>query len=801
MPFFSRGKSPQQRSGGGSSRRGGSGGGSGVPPSPPRPPPASQPPTASTSASPTSPASAGSEADVSRGLQRLRVDLLQPLEEALGHDPNEEMIPWVDTLLEEAFAQVSQLQHEAEACIESGRYDLMEQIVQSSTDFEDMKLRAESWKTAAAHSAARSPSAPQVQSAPSAQQSGQSFGSSPGRSHGQPAAQQSGQSLGSPLGRTPGQPATQPQSQNSFGSQGFSFEQQPQSLQQLRTTSSVANSPTGSQSGFPPQSPVAQQPGAFASFPEPPQQPASQMAGRPQQSPGGQQKSPKIKSQKSSGGKKQPSSDQVVAGQQLRNAFNQRTTDPQSLPLALQEARLVRLEEVDPELMLQAEKTYLTMQEQPAALRELQSATSAVLAEQSRHAGGQSNDDSHDLDRCLAQLRSALSRAEAVGVAPRELHNSEKVWREVTEFQAQRHSDHAADQLGILAQQEQQEREEEERLARAQHEMVIQRQTELLQRAVSEGGDEDKINYAIQQARAVGVPENVIKKAEEQAESARGKKTQAAQQLQNAIQHGVHHEEVQKAIAMAEAAGVDKASCEMARKVAKHRCQAHDHMVCALVSKDPKELREAHALVQASEGPQGHLHHLQRAIDQAEATRGVASSPPQSLSQPYSAGPDQESQLLHRLRSARQAESYQHRRELEEQWQRELEQRRRLHSSAGVSQSQTSQQHAPPPHSMQSLASRHAEEVNRQQRWQEWQSREREIAQEEAQFHQAFQSAKAHAEQTRHLLSSVSSFQPVQSVNNPFANGHDAAQIARYEHKHFWRPGGPVVPVPDIRHF
>lgn len=520
------------------------------------------------------------------------------------------------------------------------------------------------------------------------------------------------------------------------------------------------------------------------------------MAGSPRQSPGGQQKSSKKKSQKSSGGKKQPSSDQVEASQQLRSVLNQTTPDPEFLSLALQEARSVRLEEVDPDLMQQAGKTSAEMKERPAAQRELQSATSAVLAEQSKHVG-----DSHDLDRCLARLRSALGRAKDVGVAPRELQNAENVWQEVTESHEQRHTDHAADQLGALAQEEQQEREEEERFARAQHEMVIQRQTELLQKAISEGGDEDKINYAIQQARAVGVTENVIEQAEKQVESARGKKAQAEERLQNAIKHGVHHEEVQKAMAMAEAAGVDQASCEMARKVAQQRGQAHDHMVCALASKDPKELRAAHALAQASGGPQGNLQHLQHAIDQMQTTQRTAYSLPQSMSQAYNAGPDQEAQLLQRLRSARKTDFDHSRRDLEEQWLRELEQQRRLHSSASISQSQMRQQYVPPPHSSQSLASRHAEDVSRQQRWQERQTREREIAQGEAEFHEAFQDTRTHAEQTRHFASSVTPFQQVQPVNNPFATGHDAARMARYEDNNFWRPLGPVDPFPHTVHF
>lgn len=783
MPFFSRGKSSPPKSSGGSSRRRSSGD---APPTPPR---SSQPASASPSAAPTSPGSAGSEAseaDVSRGLQRLRVDLLQPLEEALGHTPNEDMIPWVDTLLEEAFAQVSQLQHQNEACIETGRFDLMEQIFQSSTDFEDMKTRAESWKTAAAHSVGMSPSASQAQSAQGTQHSGQSLGPSPGRTLGQPAPQpQSQNSLSSQ--------ATQPQSQNSFGSQGgFPSQQQPQSSQQLSTTSS-----------FPPQSSFDQQLGSSATWPQPPpQQSSAQTAQNPQQPPAGQQKvSKKKSSQKSSAGKNQPSSDQLMAGQQLRDVLNQTTTDPEFLSLALEEAKAVRLENVEPDLVKQAEKTLLQMRDRAPALRELQSATSATLAEQRRHIGEQTGRASPELERCLTQLRSALSQAKAVGVANEELHKSETVLQDATELHEQSHADHAAEQLAALARQEQAEREEEERFARAQHEMAVQRQTELLQKTIREGGHEDKINYAIQQARAMGVPESVIREAEEQVESATDKKALAAQRLQNALQHGVHYEEVQKAVAMAEAAGVDKASIEMARKVAQHRCQAHDHTVCALVSKDPKELREAHALVQASGAPQGHLQHLQRAMDRAGTTQGVASSLRQPPSQAYSAGQDQESQFVQHLRNARQAESAQDRRDLEEQWLRELEQRRRFQSGTSVNQSQVGQQYAVPPHSAQSLASRHAEEVSRQQRWQEWQSREREIAQEEAHFHDAFQGAKAHAEQTRHLLSSVTSFQQVQPVNNPFAIGHDVTRLARYEDKNFWRSAGPVAPVPDIRHF
>lgn len=95
----------------------------------------------------TSTAASGS---VVRGLIRLRVDILQPLQEALDNEPSEDMIPWIDTLTEEAQTQVVQLQQHAETCMENGRFDLMEQIFTYASEFEEVRTRADRWKTAAA---------------------------------------------------------------------------------------------------------------------------------------------------------------------------------------------------------------------------------------------------------------------------------------------------------------------------------------------------------------------------------------------------------------------------------------------------------------------------------------------------------------------------------------------------------------------------------------------------------------------------------------------------------------------------
>lgn len=80
-------------------------------------------------------------------LQRLRDDQFQPVCEMLENVPSEEMHGMAELFLDEAGAAVAELQGHAEACIAQDRFDLLEQIVNAASEYEDLRGRADRWST------------------------------------------------------------------------------------------------------------------------------------------------------------------------------------------------------------------------------------------------------------------------------------------------------------------------------------------------------------------------------------------------------------------------------------------------------------------------------------------------------------------------------------------------------------------------------------------------------------------------------------------------------------------------------
>eukprot|EP00439_Symbiodinium_sp_Y106_P075233 s492_g14.t2 len=106
-------------------------------------------------AAPTPAAARDEIREVTRNLQHLQADLMKPLQEALDNEPSEDMVPWVDTLLSEVETQVQQLQEQAQICMEHDHFDIAERIVNCASDFEEMRVRAASWKEEASQRASR----------------------------------------------------------------------------------------------------------------------------------------------------------------------------------------------------------------------------------------------------------------------------------------------------------------------------------------------------------------------------------------------------------------------------------------------------------------------------------------------------------------------------------------------------------------------------------------------------------------------------------------------------------------------
>ncbi|CAJ1368692.1 unnamed protein product [Effrenium voratum] len=100
---------------------------------------------------------------VTRGMQHLQADLIAPLNDVLNNEPSEDMVPWLDTLVGEAQMQVEQLQQQADICMTRERFDVMQQIVECASDFEELRLRATTWKEEAERRGSASMASPGVQ--------------------------------------------------------------------------------------------------------------------------------------------------------------------------------------------------------------------------------------------------------------------------------------------------------------------------------------------------------------------------------------------------------------------------------------------------------------------------------------------------------------------------------------------------------------------------------------------------------------------------------------------------------------
>lgn len=77
---------------------------------------------------------------------QIQEDLLQPVREVLGNDASAEMVAMADMFLNEAQCGVELLQSQVEGCIACDRFDLLEQIANVASTYEDMRMRIDEWR-------------------------------------------------------------------------------------------------------------------------------------------------------------------------------------------------------------------------------------------------------------------------------------------------------------------------------------------------------------------------------------------------------------------------------------------------------------------------------------------------------------------------------------------------------------------------------------------------------------------------------------------------------------------------------
>ncbi|CAK9061281.1 unnamed protein product [Durusdinium trenchii] len=112
--------------------------------------------SSSGAAKPTASPPGGDEVrQINRELQRLD-DVIRPLEDILENPPSSETAELVDIYLSEAQKKVEELQLHADFCVEQGHFDVFQRIADCKSNFDELSVRANSWKEAASHQEARS---------------------------------------------------------------------------------------------------------------------------------------------------------------------------------------------------------------------------------------------------------------------------------------------------------------------------------------------------------------------------------------------------------------------------------------------------------------------------------------------------------------------------------------------------------------------------------------------------------------------------------------------------------------------
>eukprot|EP00913_Durusdinium_trenchii_P034097 g31915.t1 len=107
--------------------------------------------SSSGAAKPTASPPGGDEVrQINRELQRLD-DVIRPLEDILENPPSSETAELVDIYLSEAQKKVEELQLHADFCVEQGHFDVFQRIADCKSNFDELSVRANSWKEAASH--------------------------------------------------------------------------------------------------------------------------------------------------------------------------------------------------------------------------------------------------------------------------------------------------------------------------------------------------------------------------------------------------------------------------------------------------------------------------------------------------------------------------------------------------------------------------------------------------------------------------------------------------------------------------
>eukprot|EP00931_Biecheleriopsis_adriatica_P118571 TRINITY_DN9393_c0_g2_i2.p1 TRINITY_DN9393_c0_g2~~TRINITY_DN9393_c0_g2_i2.p1 ORF type:complete len:790 (+),score=198.30 TRINITY_DN9393_c0_g2_i2:263-2371(+) len=626
------------------------------------------------------------------------------------------MVPWVNTLTDEAAAQVEQLQQQAEFCMENGHYDMMEQIVNCASEFQDTKTRIESWKAAAGGAGGRS-RASQAQT-PASSASTPARAPAPAAAPPPPAMTQSPQSpSGSQdFSRPASSPSSagSPQAKNSLSASPpdpSPAGQSPWGLQSAAASQFAWGQGSGSQSPFSQtpaasQTPWGQTPAAAASQSPWGQTPAAS------QSPWGQGQTP-------------------AAGSQSSWPATPATKAPDSRP-------------------------QLPLQSPEQALHSAIAAVNTALQQP----------QASNLRNRIAALRAAISEARSRGLSTQQLPQADALLEKAVQAEKRLSADGAADEAAELYRQEQLEQQEQAQTAQLQQQQYVQRQEEMLRKSISIGNPE-KISQAIDQARSAGVAESLLKDAEQQMKSLTDRRSQGAKILHAALENGANAEQLELAVDLAQAAGVDIDSCILARKVMQNRRSAHDSVDEALKSRDLEQIRKVKQLVESAGGPATDLERLRRVLEpgvtgEVLRTTSLASEPGGLSDSELAAFKQREEQLLQRLRQARE---------------RQLSKIEQLQPQQPRMQQPVLQEAWSEPKMdwfEQEKARTYEYEIKRQQQQQlqneEWQKHNQLQAEEDARWKDAYRNARERVDQVRSYLNSFTTAQGISA--HPGAGNH-----------------------------